>query len=232
MKSRQKRLRHFAATTGVVALAACSAPAARVPETVQGIHHANGQTGRIVQVDYGADAIFASCAEPACPERTTKTLAVGTEFSAVAYPIGDVEHPGGRLVAWGRLRQAESPPPPPLVEHTESISVRFPFAAAALTPQARQSLLSALPLARRADQIVISGRTDGAGPQAANDRIAALRAAATRDFLRAQLGDSNPPLVIDAKGACCFVADNQTPAGRAQNRRVDVIFKWVEGDKG
>ena len=195
-------------------------------------HHTDFRAGRLVQVDYGEHARFASCLEPTCPERTTKTLAVGTEFSPVAYSKGDAGHPGGRLVAWGPVQHAPAAPSPDAVAHIETISVRFPFATATLTPEARRLLTGALPLARRAEQIMISGRTDGAGPKTANDRIAALRAATTRDFLRSQLQTDNPNVVIDAKGACCFVADNATPAGRAQNRRVDVIFKLTAGEQG
>jgi outer membrane protein OmpA-like peptidoglycan-associated protein len=79
-------------------------------------------------------------------------------------------------------------------------------------------------VARQAARIVISGRTDSTGEAQANNRLALSRAIATRNFLRQQIPGVDNVIVIDAKGSCCFVADNATPQGRARNRRVDVAF--------
>ena len=93
-----------------------------------------------------------------------------------------------------------------------------------LSAQEKKRIRDFLPVARQAARIVISGRTDSTGEEQANDRLALSRAIATRNFLRQQIPGVDNVIVIDAKGSCCFVADNATPEGRARNRRVDVAF--------
>ena len=107
---------------------------------------------------------------------------------------------------------------------TEQLTLRFPFGSASLTPEAQKQIAGALESARRAERIVIRGRTDDVGPQEENDRFALARAIATRNYIRAQILNAPSVIMIDAHGRCCFVSDNDSIAGRVANHRVEVFF--------
>lgn len=76
-------------------------------------------------------------------------------------------------------------------------------------------------LANPASTVQIIGHTDSSGSDAINNPLSVNRAASTRDYL---VGRGVPParITIDGRGAWEPVADNGTPAGRAQNRRVEI----------
>jgi outer membrane protein OmpA-like peptidoglycan-associated protein len=71
-------------------------------------------------------------------------------------------------------------------------------------------------------EVRIVGHTDNTGTDAINDPLSIQRAAATRDYLVAR-GVSATAFKIDGRGAHEPIADNSTPAGRAQNRRVEIF---------
>ena len=75
---------------------------------------------------------------------------------------------------------------------------------------------------------MIAGRTDNAGSDAANQAVALARANTVRDYLRAKLPAGGDALLVDAQGSCCFIASNDTPEGRKQNRRVEVVLSVPE----
>ena len=70
-------------------------------------------------------------------------------------------------------------------------------------------------------EVRIIGHTDNTGTDSINDPLSIQRAAATRDYLIAR-GVSQTAFKIDGRGSREPVADNNTPAGRAQNRRVEI----------
>ena len=70
-------------------------------------------------------------------------------------------------------------------------------------------------------EVRIIGHTDNTGTDSINDPLSIQRAAATRDYLIAR-GVSQTAFKIDGRGSREPVADNTTPAGRAQNRRVEI----------
>jgi outer membrane protein OmpA-like peptidoglycan-associated protein len=72
----------------------------------------------------------------------------------------------------------------------------------------------------------LEGYTDSTGSPAFNQTLSENRADAVRDFL-VQNGVPQDNVTAKGYGATNFVADNSTAAGRAQNRRVDMI---VSGD--
>ena len=208
---------------------------------------------RLVQLNFGREATFAVCAEPACPTVTTKTLA--SELMPTALRSLSPEPAATQQVA---LRQPAPSLPPPatpamkdatadaaddLVESPTPIQgdgpreaqpetkqslphafVSFPFGSALLTDGSKLALNRALPNARAAARIVISGRTDSVGDQKTNEALALARALAVREYLRDQLVDLPNIISIDAKGRCCFIASNETADGRAKNRRVEIAF--------
>jgi outer membrane protein OmpA-like peptidoglycan-associated protein len=78
-----------------------------------------------------------------------------------------------------------------------------------------------LPAAREAPLVVLRGRTDGSTDAPGESRIARLRAAAMRDLLIA--GGVDPQRIRETfQPSGDHVADNDTPAGRSLNRRVEI----------
>jgi outer membrane protein OmpA-like peptidoglycan-associated protein len=191
-------------------------------------------TGRIVQVEFGGQAAFAQCMPPACLAVTPKTLAIGSPPApATSAPVNAVLSlaAGEAIVASG---PSPSPPAAPDVASnsaptaallTRQVIVHFGFGDASLSANAQtliDQVAGQLPSARR---IAISGRTDSVGSQQSNQALAVARANAVRDHLRARYSHLAPAVTLEAKGACCFAASNETPQGRALNRRVEVVFK-------
>lgn len=171
---------------------------------------------RLVQLNFGTDARFGLCVDPACPSRTPKTIA-----KVAPEPIRPVV-----LEAEPESKPADTPAPA-AADRRETISVEFPFGGSALTSDARARLAAALGLAKSASKIVIRGRTDSIGLEAANDRIALARAVAARNFIRQNLPSAANTIVIESKGSCCYVADNDSPASRARNRRIELEFTFA-----
>lgn len=88
------------------------------------------------------------------------------------------------------------------------------------TDQPVLDTLATILAARPAWQITVVGYTDNTGPSIYNLELSLRRAAAVRDAL----GDRNIPteaVQIAGGGSTAPIADNDTPEGRAQNRRIE-----------
>ena len=70
--------------------------------------------------------------------------------------------------------------------------------------------------------VTIIGHTDTTGTDAINNPLSVNRAASTRDYLVAR-GVATSRIAIDGRGSREPVADNNTAAGRAKNRRVEIF---------
>jgi outer membrane protein OmpA-like peptidoglycan-associated protein len=70
--------------------------------------------------------------------------------------------------------------------------------------------------------VTIIGHTDNTGSDAINDPLSRNRAIHTRDYLTAR-GVSPARFMVDGRGSHEPLAVNDTPAGRAQNRRVEIF---------
>jgi outer membrane protein OmpA-like peptidoglycan-associated protein len=186
---------------------------------------------RLAQLHFGREAAFGVCAEPACPQVTPKTLAIGAAL-AVPVALRELQPQTPPVIA-----AAEAPPPAKVAERrdtaassppddipTHRVVVNFPFASAALTSVTRATLTASVGHARTSEKIIISGRTDVVGDIATNEALALSRALAVRDYLRDVAPDIAAPIAINAKGRCCFVASNAGEDGRSQNRRVEIVF--------
>ena len=103
--------------------------------------------------------------------------------------------------------------------------VNFATGAATLNPSARESLarFSGIVVAYPDIRFVVEGHTDNVGGEATNIALSLKRAITVRDYLIAQ---GVPASAIDVKGIgpASPVADNATTAGRASNRRVEVVM--------
>jgi outer membrane protein OmpA-like peptidoglycan-associated protein len=71
-------------------------------------------------------------------------------------------------------------------------------------------------------RVTIVGHTDSTGSDSVNVPLSVNRAAATRDYLVSR-GVATSRISIDGRGSREPVADNNTAAGRAMNRRVEVF---------
>ena len=114
----------------------------------------------------------------------------------------------------------------PSVERSpKTVMIAFASGAAMLTPAARKTLDAIAPEARTAEMIEIRGRTDELGGAQLNELLARNRALAVRDYLHQKQLPVQTLVRVSFKGACCYVAGNDTEEGRAANRRVEIEIK-------
>jgi outer membrane protein OmpA-like peptidoglycan-associated protein len=110
---------------------------------------------------------------------------------------------------------------------TLSGSVIFASGQSALLPAARNKLsevASALSSGDRNSKIVVEGHTDSTGSEDANRRLSLDRAAAVRDALVSN-GVEADRISVEGFGETRPVADNSSQAGRANNRRVEIVIQ-------
>jgi outer membrane protein OmpA-like peptidoglycan-associated protein len=192
-------------------------------------HQNKSASNQISQLGFGRSATFGVCVEPDCPKRTPKT-SIGDTVRQVSIAPTDMPtsvitpSASHTTIVKSENQVSIEPEQSKTKSHSEQINLRFSLGNAHLSLEARNEINKALPWARHANRIVISGRTDNIGLQAENDKLALARAIATRNYIRAQIPDVNNIIEIKSKGLCCFIANNNTPHGRAANRRVEVIF--------
>jgi outer membrane protein OmpA-like peptidoglycan-associated protein len=70
--------------------------------------------------------------------------------------------------------------------------------------------------------IVVQGYTDSVGSASDNDSLSLRRAQSVRDYLVTR-GIPSEKATAEGKGSSNPVADNKTPDGRAENRRVEIV---------
>jgi outer membrane protein OmpA-like peptidoglycan-associated protein len=73
-------------------------------------------------------------------------------------------------------------------------------------------------------RIEVAGHTDNSGSAAYNQDLSQRRAVSVADVLR-QSGVPNARITAYGRGEDAPIASNQSPAGRAQNRRVEIIIR-------
>lgn len=105
--------------------------------------------------------------------------------------------------------------------------VTFDFDSAQLTSRGQTVLReigAELIKATNLGQVTIEGHTDSRGTEEYNVNLSRRRAESVRDFLAANFSQlSSTQFTIRGIGEARPVADNNTEAGRAQNRRVEII---------
>ena len=180
----------------------------------------------IAQIQYGNSAPFQVCVGDACPKPTNKTLASATQRSTTDAVVVPAEPPiaAPSLMPAATFVQAEASKPT-LEPRPKTVMITFASGAAMLTPAARKALDAVAPEARAAETIEIRGRTDELGSTSLNDVLAQNRALAVRDYLRQKQLPEQTLIRVSFKGACCYVAANDTAEGRAANRRVEIEIK-------
>lgn len=105
-------------------------------------------------------------------------------------------------------------------------TIEFATASAVITPKGRQILDQVTPYLQKADgkSIEISGHTDSEGAADLNMKLSNERAAAVKQYLT---GKGLPPARLSTVGygPSRPVADNATPEGRQQNRRIEFAIQ-------
>lgn len=216
-----RRVAAFGLVASCTALASsCSLFRTPVPaDPTSGMHAAT--PAQLAQLDFGRRARFAQCVPPACPTRTPKTLAPETP----SQPIGrEASVTPAESVAPAPAAQA----PATEAESSRSVIVQFGLGSAKLSSAVRSQLNGAMGDPLHVRRIKIVGRTDSTGPLAFNGSLALARAIAVRDHLRKTYPTLAATLTLQARGACCFIAPNDTVAGRTQNRRAEVVFQMTD----
>ncbi len=102
--------------------------------------------------------------------------------------------------------------------------VLFDFNKYTLKPEAREKLakVSGILLAYPSLKLQVEGYTDNIGTDEYNQKLSEQRAGSVRDYLvAASVADAN--ITATGYGKSSPIADNSTNAGRAQNRRVQMV---------
>ncbi|MEM1106076.1 MAG: OmpA family protein [Pseudomonadota bacterium] len=104
----------------------------------------------------------------------------------------------------------------------------FGFDQAALNAatDARLTALSEFLKANGSVNVELVGHTDATGDEGWNQALSTRRADAVSDFLQAEGVDASR-ISTSGQGEAAPIASNDTRAGRAQNRRVDVVLSGV-----
>ena len=102
--------------------------------------------------------------------------------------------------------------------------VHFAFDKATLTPEAKKILDGAAELLDKHERVLVevAGHTDSIGTEAYNMGLSERRANAVKDYLVSK-GVKASRLTAKGYGETQPVASNDTEAGRAENRRVELI---------
>jgi outer membrane protein OmpA-like peptidoglycan-associated protein len=112
---------------------------------------------------------------------------------------------------------------------TLSGAVIFASGKSELLPSA-QNKLSEVAAALSSDEskakIVVEGHTDSTGAADMNQELSIKRASAVRDALVSR-GVKADRVSVEGFGASRPVADNSSQAGRANNRRVEIVIQPV-----
>ena len=111
--------------------------------------------------------------------------------------------------------------------------VYFDFDKATLKPQSKQALQDIATAVRRQPlrSIRIEGHTDNIGGEAYNDELSARRAAAVKTALERDYGAAGARLSTQGFGARRPLETNDTLAGRARNRRVELVRECAETNR-
>lgn len=231
---------HLASTLVIAAaiaglVSSCGAPVVATGEqTIPSRGAVHIAAGHIAQLDFGRHAGFATCLSAACPEVTPKTLPGGPLPAPPALPAVEPTAPPDRdeivLPIEARPVAASAPaalstPRPSGTTASWQVVVHFAFGDATLSPAERILIDEAAEAVPSARHVAISGRTDSVGPPQVNQSLALARAEAVRDHLRPRHPRLAPAVTVQAEGACCYVASNDTRQGRAMNRRVEIVFE-------
>lgn len=176
----------------------------------------------LAQIDFGQRARFAECLNDGCPARTPKTIAAESKPSPQPARLAEAV-PATAPSMLPPVAAAQPASVPPEVAE-RSLLLRFALGRSTLTSEHKSQLRAALSDLRRSTRIRIAGRTDDLGSETLNQSLALARGLAVRDFLLSLDPQLPARISIDARGRCCYVADNVSEQSRSRNRRVELAY--------
>jgi len=118
------------------------------------------------------------------------------------------------------------PPPAPKVIDRLTLQVLFDFDKATITEAGQKELEKAVTFVKKYPdaKVEVDGHTDSIGTHEYNQKLSERRAAAVREYLIKQAGVDSSKITAVGYGETKPVADNKTAAGRAKNRRVEILI--------
>jgi len=137
-------------------------------------------------------------------------------------PNTAVSHNGCPLPQYPPSEKAPAPEPEVITLNDQG-SVMFAYDSAELTPAAQQQLrtLTGKLNDPSVASIKVIGHTDSRGSDAYNQALSERRASSVAEYLISQ-GLAPQKITSQGRGEREPIADNETDAGRAQNRRVEL----------
>ena len=177
-----------------------------------------------------------------CPEKIAKAKELGKQAAEIYWICRTAEAMALLAQARDLAKEAEScrpaaavtpPPPPPQAlapapaakQPISFHSVNFDFDKSNLKPEATVELDRAVKIMQDNPDVVLElqGNTDNVGTDAYNQALGKRRADAVFNYMKAK--GINPDRLKEVSfGEGKPVATNTTDAGRAQNRRVDLVI--------
>ena len=117
------------------------------------------------------------------------------------------------------------PPPAPKVIDKLTLQVLFDVDKSTITEAGQKELQKAVTFVKKypGTKIEVDGHTDNTGTAAYNQKLSERRAAAVKDYLIKEAGVDSSKITAVGYGQTKPVADNKTAAGRALNRRVEIL---------
>jgi len=112
-------------------------------------------------------------------------------------------------------------PPAAVTPGPQVFRVSFAFGEVAVGVEGQAVLAQVVAAAREGARVRLVGHADALGSAQSNQKVAELRVKAVAERLR-RLGLPGDRLQLEVRGASEPLATNRTPAGRKENRRVDV----------
>ncbi len=180
-----------------------------------------------------------------CPEKIAKAKELGKKAAEVYWACRTDEAMALLAEARKLAKEAEScrpparvtpppppapmpppPPPPPAVRQPISFhSVEFDFDKSNLKPNAKAELDRAVKIMQDNPNVTLElqGNTDSVGTDVYNKKLGDRRAKAVFEYLKSK-GINPSRLKTVSFGEGKPIASNATDAGRAQNRRVDMVI--------
>jgi len=214
-----RAIRRYRSALLILSLSGCGLSAGRQHAIINGAA-VGAITGGVLGCASAAiaDASNPEAYEIGCPTGVGLGAILGAVVADVTYrePLAPPPAPAPVAVA--------PPPPPAPAERIVLRGVHFDFDKARLRSDALPILDEAVNAlkAHPATDVDVNGYTDSVGSAAYNRRLSERRAAAVADYLE-QKGIPAERLFTHGFGATDFVASNATAAGRAQNRRVELL---------
>ena len=114
----------------------------------------------------------------------------------------------------------------------------FPSGSSGITEEFAAILNRLAPVINQTEgEVLVAGHTDNvpvssSSPYISNWDLSAARATSVLHFLIDQNGTDPKRMVIQGYGDSRPIADNSTPEGRAENRRVEITIQMVETNAG